>query len=68
MSTVPPYIDALIAHAKTIAKPGQVAEVTIYHDPWCPRLRGGSCQCEPEIELLNRQQRRAQKRKEKTHG
>jgi hypothetical protein len=44
------------------ARPGELREVTIYHDSNCPRLIGGRCTCSPELELLNRQQRRAQKR------
>jgi hypothetical protein len=44
------------------AKPGEVRIVNLYHDPQCPKLAGGLCTCVPELELLNRQQRRAQRK------
>ena len=45
-------------------QPGELREVTIYHDPDCPRLIGGLCTCSPELDLLNRRERRARKRSE----
>jgi hypothetical protein len=29
----------------------RAAEVEVYHDPWCSLLRGGCCNCDPEIKL-----------------
>ena len=43
-------------------QPGELRLVTIYHDTGCPRLRGVRCTCQPEIELLNRHGRRAQRK------
>ena len=33
------------------AMPGTVSTVRIYHDDWCPKLRGGLCSCQPDLEL-----------------
>lgn len=38
----------LIAEAGGFA-PGAITEVRVLHDDSCPKLRGGSCQCEPEL-------------------
>ena len=60
-----PYLQPLIKHARSIAKPGMVTVVTLRHDDDCPKLRGGVCVCEPELEipLANRKQRRAERKK-----
>jgi hypothetical protein len=34
-----------------------VALVTIAHDSWCGRLRGGACNCVPDIEMLHNGER-----------
>lgn len=58
-----PYVPGLIKHARSVVKPGTVQMVTVLHDHDCPKLRGGRCTCQPEIELLNRAQRRARRSK-----
>ena len=55
-----PYVRPL--RELVTVKPGEVRHVTIYHDTGCPRLRGGLCTCEPDLEVLNRKQRRAHRK------
>lgn len=35
-----------------VPSPGEVVEVVMRHDDDCPRLRGGACRCEPEVEVV----------------
>lgn len=62
-STVPRYVPGLINHAQRVAKLGEIRIVTVLHDDDCPRPIGGRCDCQPEIELLNRRERRMRGRK-----
>jgi hypothetical protein len=43
-----PYLVRQLADAKTFPR-GRVTIANVYHDDWCPRLRGGLCRCDPEI-------------------
>jgi hypothetical protein len=47
------YIDRLNTRLRDgtleLAKPGQVMQITVRHDPWCSIWRGGRCNCNPEI-------------------
>lgn len=31
--------------------PGAVAHLDVKHDGWCPKLRGGLCRCQPDLEV-----------------
>lgn len=35
-------------------RPGTVHYVEVRHDGDCPKLRGGLCRCQPELELVTR--------------
>ena len=63
MIAKPAYLAASIRHAKP--NPGTVTVVTLYHDDDCPKLRGGECRCNPDLELLKRADKCPQKRKER---
>jgi hypothetical protein len=43
-----PYVARQLANAKTFPRV-RVTIANVYHDDWCPRLRGGLCRCDPEI-------------------
>jgi hypothetical protein len=43
-----PYVARQLADADAFPR-GRVTLVSVFHDPWCPRLRGGLCRCDPEI-------------------
>jgi hypothetical protein len=30
---------------------GSVQMLSFYHDDWCPKLKGGTCRCNPDIKL-----------------
>ncbi len=50
---MPPYLPRLLAHlAAYPLTPGALVEVAVLHDDDCPRLRGGECNCEPDVELV----------------
>lgn len=42
------------ACARGAFPPGAVADVIIRHDDWCPKLRGGLCTCNPDLEVIYR--------------
>jgi hypothetical protein len=33
---------------------GTVHDIAIRHDPWCRLLKGGWCNCDPEVAFLDR--------------
>jgi hypothetical protein len=43
-----PYVLRQLADAHAFLR-GHVTIAQIAHDPWCPKLRGGPCRCDPEI-------------------
>jgi hypothetical protein len=49
MTKLQRYIDQIFRSGSEL-KPGTVVEVVVRHDPWCARLKGGECDCDPEIE------------------
>ncbi len=53
--TAPPYLARIVAlYAAGGLRRGQVHQVDVLHDDWCPRLRGGDCQCTPDLALDGR--------------
>jgi hypothetical protein len=50
----PGYIHALLGKARKL-QPGQVYEVRVYHDAWCPLVnRRGPCRCQPHVTAFRR--------------
>ena len=51
--TPPAYLpDLLRLHALGLIPPGEVTQVVIRHDDWCPELAGtGPCRCEPIVSV-----------------
>jgi hypothetical protein len=43
-----PYILRQLAAADAFPR-GRVTIANVFHDDWCPKLRGGLCRCDPEI-------------------
>ena len=49
-----PYIRAISrarANGAIPTVPGTHGTIAVYHDEGCPRLRGGLCSCQPELEV-----------------
>ena len=40
--------DVLKAGAKVAGQPGAFY-IEVQHDDWCPKLKGGSCNCNPDV-------------------
>ena len=50
-----PYVAKIVeAHARGVYPPGQFSETWVRHDDDCPRLRGGLCNCNPDLEVIYR--------------
>lgn len=52
-----PYVTKIVeAHARGVisSAPGTVNDIWVYHDDDCPKLRGGLCNCNPDLEVIFR--------------
>jgi hypothetical protein len=47
-----PKVEELIRRHQAELKPGTVWEARVAHDSWCPALAGGTCGCDPDVELV----------------
>ena len=45
-------LQVLIAAGVT-GKVGVLSQTRIYHDDWCAIFRGGYCNCDPDIEVMD---------------
>jgi len=45
------YMGKILA-ASNLAKPGKIYVTKILHDDWCEKLKGGECNCDPEIKMV----------------
>jgi hypothetical protein len=34
-------------------EPGKVHDIAVRHDPWCGLLKGGRCNCDPDVSFLD---------------
>lgn len=49
---LPRYMKPILeAHAQGVFKPGTFSEIMVGHDDWCGKLKGGECNCTPEISV-----------------
>jgi hypothetical protein len=44
-----PKVEYLYKHGAI--RPGQVSQLDIAHDGWCPKLSGGTCSCNPDVRI-----------------
>ena len=45
----PKYIAKVLRYAQTLKSGAEIQHVNVLHDSWCSLLKGGECDCEPEI-------------------
>ena len=48
----PAYVPKLLAQAAPLLEPGTVINWMVRHDDWCRHWRGGSCNCNPDVEMI----------------
>jgi hypothetical protein len=51
------YVKKIVAaHERGVisSAPGTVNNIWVYHDDDCPKLRGGLCNCNPDLEVIFR--------------
>jgi len=49
---MPRYLQRLLDGGWT-PDPGELVEVVVLHDDWCSFLRGGQCNCDPDVKVIN---------------
>ena len=44
-------IEAAIRDGAIPRHSGMVGRIDVAHDDWCPKLRGGPCNCDPDLSI-----------------